>query len=56
MHVLENNKKPATHFIEVFNNCTFSRLFPIFELETNLYITSKLRTLRTIAIFKIRMK
>ena len=55
--VLENNLRPATHFIEVLDTVHFKmkpmdiELFDYYMLES-----SELKLLKTIAIFKIRMK
>ena len=61
--VLENNLKPATHFIEVWSDGRLTnqqedleRLLHINDLHDHLFSTKELDGLYTIAIFKIRMK
>ena len=56
--VLENNRKPATHFIEVYKyrgkvfNSQIDNISYLFELSIFQFVPA----IRTIAIFKIRLK
>lgn len=57
MYVLENNNKPATHFIEVYkykgvHNSEISLIYRLDEWLNDTFFAG----MQTIAIFKIRMK
>ena len=55
--VLENNLKPATHFIEVLDTVHFKMKPMDIELFDDYMLqSSTLKLLKTIAIFKIRLK
>lgn len=58
MKALPNNNKPATHFVEAVSGNMFynSRVFSIGLLEFTLALTDAMPSLKTIAIFKIRLK
>ena len=59
VRVLENNLKPATHFIEVSRWYTYHSMYhkPISIDNFNQWIKQSLwLNLHTVAIFKIRMK
>ena len=63
VRVLENNLKPATHFIEVWSDgdktsqeYKWQVIMPIKDLYDEIEDTEFISNIYTIAIFKIRMK